>query len=233
MDSGLDNEPLQGQTQAAKQIYASISAATAQNAMDAVAAFSFFQEKLGQLRRLPREVLPQERVECLLAGVGFLYVGGHTALGVEWAQEAVASSRILGSLLHLRRALSNSGVLNADAGNFPMAIEAYSEALHVAIELKDARAEAAVWLNLGAALLYAAQYAESIECSERALVIVQREGYGLPFITAAPGNIALASLHLEDISKGLRMAKRSVEAADEPRNDVEKLNRMKAPTPVY
>jgi putative two-component system response regulator len=211
----------------ASEIYAGIAKAIAADAWNGGAAVAaYFQDALKCIRQMPRDDALQARVDCLLAGVGFLYVTGYTALGVEWAQEAVASARALGSRQHLRRALSNSGVLNADAANFPAAIEAYSEALEVAIELKDAKAEATVWLNLGPALMYAAQYAESIECSERALAIALREGYGLPIITAAPGNIALASLHLEDLSKGLRMAKRSVEASGEPRNDVEKLNRV-------
>ncbi|MFM2399797.1 MAG: hypothetical protein RL341_1954, partial [Pseudomonadota bacterium] len=223
----LENEPADRAAAEAQQVIGAIANDIQAGAWREDAnATSYLQDALKSLRRLPREAAAQARVECLLAGVGFLYVSGRTALGLEWVHEAVESARILGSPQFLRRALSNSGVLNADAGNFPASIEAYSEALEVAIALKDARAEATVWLNLGPALMYAAQYVESIECSERALAIAVREGFGLPIIAAAPGNIALASLHLEDLAKGLRMAKRSVEAGDEPRNDVEKLNRV-------
>lgn len=168
------------------------------------------------LRRLPMSAVSAARVECLLDVAQFFYLAGRTMLGTEPAGHAVQFARQLGDPALLRKALTFYGILLADSGNLPAAVECYAEALEVVIALGDPAAEAAVWINLGLALIYAAQYGEAIQCLERAIELAKGEGEASTFIRAAFVNIALASLHAEDFARGLRAAKRSVDDAAEP-----------------
>src|SRR6202007_464120 len=107
----------------------------------------------------------------------------------------------------LRKALSTHGVLLADTGNVPVAIECYAEALEIAVELHDPIGEAAVCNNLGVAFIYAAQYEDAIACLERVVALSEGKEALRESRAAALNNIALACLHLEDYARGLRAAK--------------------------
>jgi len=105
--------------------------------------------------------------EFLLSVAKYAYVSGHALKGLAPAQRAVEVIRSLGSPALLRKALTIRGALLADTGNLPVAIEAYAEALEIAVDLRDPVAEAVVCNNLGGALIYAAQYQDAIACLER------------------------------------------------------------------
>jgi putative two-component system response regulator len=168
--------------------------------------------------------------ECLLSIVRYAYVSGHALKGLAPAQRAVELIRRHGSRPLLRKALSLYGLLLADTGNLPMAIETCAEALEIALDLHDAAAEAAVCNNLGVPLIYAAQYEDAIACFERVVTLAEHNPHLNGYRAAAYGNIALACLHLEDYARGLRAARAAVELQEEPRTAAARLARVLAET---
>jgi putative two-component system response regulator len=164
--------------------------------------------------------------ECLLSIAKYAYVTGHALKGLAAAERAVELNRRLGRPALLRKTLTIRGILLADTGNLPMAIEAYAEALEIAVELNDAFAEAAVCNNLGGALIYAAQYEDAIACLERVLTLTEGHPSLRVAREAALNNIALACLHLEDYPRGLRAAKEAVERQDHPATASARLARV-------
>jgi putative two-component system response regulator len=168
------------------------------------------------LRALAPNVVSATRVECLLDVAQFFYLSGRTLLGIEPAANAVHFARQLADASLLRKALTFHGILLADSGNLPAAVECYAEALELVIGLGDPVREAVVWNNLGLALIYAAQYSEAIQCLERAIDLWSAAPEAGDFVPSAFVNIALASLHTEDFGRGLRAAKMSVDGAAEP-----------------
>ncbi|MGL4573870.1 MAG: tetratricopeptide repeat protein, partial [Burkholderiaceae bacterium] len=166
------------------------------------------------------------RTECLLAAAQFFYLSGNVTKGLAPSADAVTHARAGEAKPLLRKALTFHGVLQNDSGNFPVAIESLSEALELAIELNDKPGELAVWTNIGLGLMYAAQYEESIECSERALAVARSEPSLAQFCTASLCNIALAALHREDLARGLKAAKAGVDGSSDPVNASEAFIRV-------
>lgn len=183
------------------------------------------------LRALPAAVVSAQRVECLLDVAQFFYISGQTLLGVEPATNAVHFARQQGDRGLLRKALTFQGILLADSGNLPAAIECYAEALELALASGDRLAEASVWNNLGVALLYGAQYGDSIQCFERTIDLASGpDQFSLTRRREALTNISLASLYAEDFPRGLRAARLSVEQEKEPTSANELLTRVVAET---
>jgi HD-GYP domain-containing protein (c-di-GMP phosphodiesterase class II) len=160
----------------------------------------------------------------------FFYVSGRTMLGLEPAANAVVAAKQLADLPLLRKALTFQGILLGDTGNLPAAIEAYADALDIAIALEDVLAEGSVWNNLGVALLYGAQHSEAIQCFQQVIALAETEPRLLSIRTQALTNIALASLHIEDYARGLESAKASIDDRREPTTANELLGRVLSET---
>ena len=167
-----------------------------------------------------------ELAECLLSIAKCAYVCGQMLKGLVPAQRAVELIRRIGSRAQLRKALTIRGALLSDAGNLPLAIEGYAEALEIAVESGDHLAEAAVCNNLGVALIYTAQYEDAIPCLERVVTLSEGNEQLRAVCGPALANIALACLHLEDYSRGLRAAKAAVELQDNPTTASTRLGRV-------
>jgi putative two-component system response regulator len=189
-----------------------------------------FTRALDLLASLKGEAEGPALAECLLSVTTYAYVSGHALKGLAPSQRAVDLFRHLKMRPQLRQALSMRGSLLADTGNLSGAIEAYAEALEIAVELSDQRAEAAVWNNLGVALIYAAQYEDAIACLERVAALTENDPQLDAYRGAAHGNIALACLHLENYPRGLRAAKTAVELQANPTNATTRLGRVLAET---
>jgi len=168
------------------------------------------------LKAVPTTFASPARVECLLCLAQYHYLIGQPLLGVEPAADASEFAKRVGDPALLRKALTFQGILLADTGNSPGAIECYADALDLAIELKDLRAEASVWNNLGGAFIYAGQFFDAIGCMERVITLADRDPAVVGLRAHALANMALACLHVEDFGRGLRAAKASVEGSDEP-----------------
>jgi putative two-component system response regulator len=169
-------------------------------------------------------------VECLLDVAQFFNVSGQTALGLDAAIKAVDVARALNDQRVLRKALTFHGILQADSGNLPSAIESYAGALELAARSQDTVGEGAVWNNVGIALLYSAQFAEAIQCFRRALTIAETSDALRPIRPLAQSNIALASLFCEEFESGLSFAQAAISELSDPTGANDLLYRVNAET---
>jgi putative two-component system response regulator len=183
-------------------------------------------EALAALKFASTRLVTSEIVDSLLDIAQFHYVAGQAMVGLEPAEEAVRIARQIDQPESLRKSLTFLGILKADSGNMPGAIESYGEAVELAIASGNRRAECIVWNNLGVALLYAAQYGDAVACLERAIELSASDQTLRSFAQAANGNIALACLHLEDFGKGLRAAESATASAEAPQSPSECFSRV-------
>ena len=166
------------------------------------------------------------RINTLIDASHYFYLQGQTFRAIDPALGAVDLARRSECKGLLRKALTFAAIMYADSGNISRAIECYSEALELAQELRDTEAECSVWLNLGIALLYAAQYHDSIACFEHAIHLANGHLNLAKFRVNGFSNIALACLHLEDFGRGLRAAEICVAESPEPHSAAELVSRV-------
>lgn len=178
------------------------------------------------LRSLPAHHVSALRVQSLLDVAQFFYLAGQTVLGLEPVANAVSMAARLNDPLLQRRALSFHGVLLADSGNLATAVECYAEALDLAREQRDDMGECSTWNNLGATLIYAAQFSDAIRCLEMAVDLSAGRADLTALRQQALSNIALACLHSEAFDQGLLAARASVEALSEPTSASELVSRV-------
>ncbi|MBK6982730.1 MAG: tetratricopeptide repeat protein [Betaproteobacteria bacterium] len=162
----------------------------------------------------------------MLDAAQYFYVTGQGFAAIEPATEAVQVSRNVDQRALLRKALTLLGITQADTGNISAAVESYAKALEIARQLRDPVSECAVWINLGVALLYAAQYRDAIACFEHAIEMSSHDKSLAAVRPNAFSNIALCALHLEDFGRGIRAAETSVKESPEPVSAAEKLSRV-------
>lgn len=177
------------------------------------------------LRLLTGNQNAELRVGCLIDLSHCLYLMGAPFLAIDPAKQAIelASSAAKKSLE--RKALTALGVMYADTGNIPQAIECHARSLEIVQQLQDKTGECVVWINIGVALLYAAQYRDAIDCFERALAFEGEDPLLHSLRISALSNIAVASLHLEDYARGLRAAETALKEIQGPRNAKEMVSR--------
>jgi len=170
-------------------------------------------QALGSLPGIAHDSL---RLNCLFDVSQYFYVVGQTFRAIEPTTSAVALSVEAGNKPLQRKAFNALGVIYADSGNIPKAIECYSQALDLAHAQRDSESECGVWVNLGVALLYAAQYRDAMTSLEHAVHLSGNNPALRNHRAAAFANIALCCLHLEDFSRGLKAAEASIAESDEP-----------------
>jgi len=160
---------------------------------------------------------PSERLcEALLKLAQLRFRASHSAAGLAAAHEAEAIARRLDAPALLRKALNARGVLLTDTGNSPEATRCYSEALELAQQLGDTRAECAVWNNLGALLLQSALTAEAVRCFERVLALSAQKPELKQMRAHALANAAAAA-HLEgDHGKSYRLCRQAIDELPDP-----------------
>ncbi len=178
------------------------------------------------LKRLPGFDNAEIRIGCLLDASQYFYVTGQGFAAIEPATEAVQISTQVDQRALLRRALTLLGITQADTGNISAAVESYAKALEIARQLRDQVSECAVWINLGVALLYAAQYRDAIACFEHAIEMSSHDKTLAAVRPNAFSNIALCALHLEDFGRGIKAAETAVKESPEPVSAAEKLSRV-------
>ena len=191
-----------------------------------LASAEFITNAVAALRRLKGEANAQLRINCLLDAAQFFYVVGQSFNAIDPAAEAVSIATRSGHKGMLRKGLTFLGIIYGDTGNISRAIECYAQALDLVSELQDHEAECVVWINLGVALLYAAQYRDAIACFEHVIHLAAQQPALQHFRTNAFSNIALCSLHLEDFSRGLKAAETAVRESGEPHSAGELVGRV-------
>ena len=192
----------------------------------ASSAVDFMSEVVEGLKRLPGTSQSELRLNCLIDIAHYFYVLGQTFKGIEPSLIAVDLARRVSHRPLLRKALVEVAILYADSGNIARAIECYAEALEIAHQMRDTEAECPVWLNLGVALLYAAQYHDAIACFEHTIHLAASTPSLQKYRASAFSNISLCCLHLEDFARGLKAAEICVTESPEPHSAAELVSRV-------
>jgi putative two-component system response regulator len=178
------------------------------------------------LKKLTTPTHAELRINCLLDASHYFYLVGQAFNAIEPASDAVDLATRAQLKPLMRKANTFLGMMYADTGNIPRAIECYDQALDLAHVLRDSEGECIVWVNLGAALFYAAQYRDAIACHEH---VIHMAGTNEPlrkFRAPAFANIALCCLHLEDFARGLRAIEICVAESGEPHTAAELVSRV-------
>jgi putative two-component system response regulator len=178
------------------------------------------------LKKIQGTTNAELRINCLIDAAHYFYVIGQSFSSIDPSSEAVSLATKSGHKSLLRKALTLLGIIYADTGNISRAIECYAHALDLTHELQDIDAECVVWVNMGVALLYAAQFRDAIACFEHAIELVDKNPSLRHFRATALSNIALCCLHLEDFSRGLKAAETAVRESGEPHSAAELVNRV-------
>ncbi|MBS1133664.1 MAG: hypothetical protein H6R02_805 [Burkholderiaceae bacterium] len=187
-----------------------------------------FKQALAEVGSLTSDQASDQLVECLLAIAQYFFLANSTTSSLQPATDAVRHARSLGDKRLLRKALTALGIIRVETGDLPGATQAYSEALELAHELSDPDAEAPVWNNLGIALMNSAQYADALQCFERAAKLA-KESKDFKFVEpAALTNLAMCAMHLHDIRSGIRAVRRAIELNPDPVTAAECFGRVSA-----
>jgi putative two-component system response regulator len=181
-----------------------------------------------ELSGFSNEHASAELVECLLIIAQYFYLSNRSVNGLKAATQAVGCANVVGDQRLLRKARSTEGVMLVETGNLPGATQAYADAIRIAKDLSDPGIEAPVWNNLGIALMNSAQYADALQCFERAEFLANQSTSALAYESTALGNLASCALHLHDLKKGMRAVKRSIDLNKDPKTASECLSRVVA-----
>jgi putative two-component system response regulator len=180
------------------------------------ASADYMAEVTVALSQIQQSAIPDLRINILLDVSQYFYVIGQPFKGLASSQLAVELATKADLKPLLRRALTILGAMYADTGNISRAIECYAHALELLPFLKDPIAECVVWVNLGGALVYAAQYRDALACFEHVIQLASQSPTLQSFRSTAFSNIALCALHLEDYSRGLKACEAAVKDRLEP-----------------
>jgi putative two-component system response regulator len=192
----------------------------------ATASAEFMAAAVAALRAVKSDLFADIRVNALIDASHYFYLGGQTFSAIEPAADAVELAHRTQNLALHRKGLTLLGMVFADTGNISRAIECYDEALEIAQKLRDTEAECAVWVNLGVALLYAAQHRDAVACLEHVIHLAGTAPNLRRYRSAAFSNIALCSLHLEDFARGLKAAEICIAESGEPHTAAELVARV-------
>jgi putative two-component system response regulator len=186
----------------------------------------YMSSAIGLLKGIAGVEHPELRINCLLDASHFFYLIGQTFSAIDPAADAAELASQVDNKALLRRSLTLLGSMQADTGNISRAVECYAQALELAQALRDREAECSVWINLGIAYLYAAQYRDAIACLEHVIQIAPNNAGPSKFRGLAFANIALCCLHLEDFSRGLKAAEICISEAGEPHSAADLVSRV-------
>src|SRR5258706_6300482 len=198
----------------------------AQSQAGASSSGDFMLAAVNTLKGVPGSAHSELRINCLIDASHYFYLIGQTFSAIDPANDAAELASLAGNRALLRKALTLGGMVYADTGNTSRAIECYAEALDLSHELRDTEAECAVWVNLGVALLYTAQYRDAIACLEHVINIAGTKPNFQKFRSSAFSNIALCCLHLEDFPRGLKAAEICINESGEPHSAAELVSRV-------
>ena len=187
-------------------------------------ALEFMKSAIDSVTALSGDDHASTRINVLLDAAHFLFVTGQPFAAIAPSQHAVELAERTKNAALLRKALTVEGVMYGDTGNIPRAIECYAKALELLPQLKDAAAECIVWINLGSALHYGAQYRDAIACYEHVIRLASNNPALQTYRRAGFQNIAVCALHLEDFSRGLKACESAVSESTEPHSAPEYLS---------
>src|SRR5258706_1623823 len=186
----------------------------------------FMTSVIATLKRVKGTSNAEIRTNCLMDVAHYFYVIGQSFSAIEPGCDAVALASSVGHKPLWRKSLTFLGIVYSDTGNISRSVECLEQALDIAHDLQDLDAESVVSVNLGVALLYAAQYQDAISCFDHAIHVVEGRPPAPQVRANAYSNIALCCLHLEDFSRGLKAAESAIRESGEPHSAAEFVARV-------
>ncbi|MBV8210409.1 MAG: HD domain-containing protein [Burkholderiaceae bacterium] len=187
---------------------------------------ALFEAASDALSALPDAPVSTDRVMCLLYVTRYQFHCGNMYAGLAPAEQAVDLARRLGDPDLEAKALKMFGIGNAETGNYPAAVTAFSAALEAAHASRNSLQEVEILTNLGLAHQYAGHYSAAIPSYERAVEVAEAAGTPPLSPASALSNIALACLQLRDFGRGLAAAERAIEVLASPSDMFERAVRV-------
>ena len=145
-----------------------------------------------------------EIVDQVFAVCRLLYNAARSGEALSLVQSLLEQPSLAKHELLLRRAATMCGVLAADSGDIPGAMEYYVRALRLATRAKDRVQTGTVWNNIGLAMMISGHHDMAVRCYERAIEQVADTPRPSYIFYNATGNLASSHFHLGNITEGLR-----------------------------
>lgn len=195
-----------------------LTAASDESSVDNSTVVSHAYESMQQI---PIAFATAETVHAFLAIARFYYKTSQAMAGVAPAIDAEAHARQVGDKSLIRKAVTFRGALHGDTANLPDATLCFSQALELAQQLSDVRAECIVWNNLGALLITASLTADAVACFERVVYLSEHDNRLADVRSTALANAALAALYERDFARSYQRCHQSLGEAGCPKTSDE------------
>jgi putative two-component system response regulator len=185
-----------------------------------------FSMAFNALTSLPDDVGAASRVHGLALVAVHYQDNAKPEASVAPAEAALEHARRLGDPAWVGKASKILGIARNYLGDFPGAVEAFTEALECAQEVGDRAQETANWNNLGLAHLSAGHFSDAAAMFQKTVDIAAgRQELASP-LQFALANIALAALQAGDVKRGLAAVQRAVDCLSEPTTAFDFLHRV-------
>ncbi len=185
-----------------------------------------FRDIARMLSLLPDFAEPELQTELTLDVARYFYVSGLPFDAIEPLKRAEMLGHSSGLMNFAARAANMAGIIYADTGNSSRAIEKYSEAIEITQATGNKLVEASVWMNLGVALHYCAEYQTAMACVRHAAEMSSDDPALKAQKLASLNNVALISIHTGEFLRGLRAVNDALAEVDEPTNASQLFSRV-------
>jgi putative two-component system response regulator len=169
-----------------------------------------------KLQAVAVEHASEQIAEALLKVAHYYFKASNPMAGIAPALEAEKVALAIAERPLLRRALLLRGVLLMDTANLPEATQCFSQALELAHDLGDVRAECMVWNNLGVLLMAGSLTADARACFERIVALSADTPTLGDMRSTAVANAALASYHERDFTRSYQLCRQSLQDFEDP-----------------
>lgn len=197
-----------------------------ENARPGEAAPLIFSASFDALSSLPDDLATPERVLGLILVAVHYQDNARPEASLAPAEAALACARRTGDLTWIGKASKIVGVGRSYLGDFPGAVQAFTEALDCAQATGDKAQETGNWNNLGLAYLSAGQFSDAAAMFEKTVQLAAGQPGAERPMQRALANVALAALQAGDIAKGLKAVQRASSCLPDPATAADFLHRV-------
>ena len=143
-------------------------------------------------------------VDQVFAVCRLLYNAARSGEALTLVQSLLEQPSLAKHQLLMQRTATMCGVLAADSGDIPGAMQYYVRALRMANRANDRVQVGTVWNNIGLAMMISGHHDMAVRCYERAMEQVEDAARPSYIYCNAIGNLASSHYHLGNIAEGLR-----------------------------